>query len=153
MSNTGITVFDLARFAGKPCDALKMLIRGELEAGGGDHRCVVRFNGHEDKYHSFLTLEGNAEKPHLPEWDDCGLVVGRNSLSLDARFDIIVSLTCIASTNMRVALGNATFTHSNGVTASYHSHGYLSDPRPIDKIECQFTGGFVRGSLECYALL
>lgn len=148
-----MTLVELARFPDRSFDAIRILAEGELAAESRNHRAILRLNGHAQGYHSFVTLEGVAEDATPTEWADDGLVAGRNRAGLDARFRIDVSVTSVLANGLRIALGNARYTDHEARTVEYLLHGYLTDPRPIERIAFGFSGGSVRGTLALYTLL
>jgi len=148
-----MTRIELDRLSGRPVDAIRILAEGELAAGGRNHRALLRLNGHAQGYHSFVTLEGASEDATPTEWADNALVAGRNRAGLDTHFRIDVSITSVLANGLRIALGNARYTDPGAQSVEYLLHGYLTDPRPIERIEFGFEGGTVRGSLAFYTLL
>jgi len=117
---------------------IKIHSSGKLAAKGGDQRLLIRVNGANTAYRSFVHMGGDAG---LGEWDDRGFYIGRNGWSLDAAFSLEFTLAVNSSSQKIVGSGSSVFALGDNRILGYESHGFFVTNQPISQIQILFTGG------------
>ncbi len=132
---------------------IKIIASGELAAEGKDHRLVIRLNGSNSSYKSFVHMGGDAG---INEWGNPeeGIYTGRNGWGLDATFMLDYTLTINSDYQKVVGSGMSAFALGDNRFLGYESHGSFVTGSPIYSIELGFTnGGIVRiGDLRVYQM-
>lgn len=119
---------------------IKIIASGELAAEGKDHRLVIRLNGANSSYGSYVHMGGHAG---LNEWGnpEDGIYAGRNGWGLDATFILDYTLTINNNYQKVVGSGMSAFALGDNRFLGYESHGFFVAGSPIFRIDVGFTGG------------
>lgn len=132
---------------------IKIIASGELAAEGKDHRLVIRLNGLNSSYKSFIHMSGDANEG---EWGNPeeGIYTGRNGWGLDATFMLDYTLTINNEYQKVVGSGTTSFALGDNRILGYKSHGFFVSGSPIFSVGLGITnGGKVRiGDLLVYQM-
>ncbi|WP_042190537.1 hypothetical protein NSQ90_21960 [Paenibacillus sp. FSL H7-0737] len=128
---------------------IKILATGELAAQGQDRRLLIRINGANTSYKSFVLMNGDSS---AGEWDETGIYVGRNGWGLDATFSLDFTLGIFSNAQKITGTGSAVFAHGDNRILGYECHGFFVSNDSVRSIDVIFTGGTVNGHTRIYQL-
>jgi len=128
---------------------IKLLIKGELDGQGRDSRLLLRLNGANSSYRSFVHMGGDYG---AGEWDETGFYVGRSGWHLDATFSAEYIIAVNSRAHKITGSGSSIFGHGDNRILGYESHGHIAMNGGISKIDVILTGGVATGEVRCYLM-
>ncbi|WP_342497718.1 hypothetical protein [Bacillus sp. FSL R7-0672] len=124
---------------------IKVLVTGEIASNGADRRLLLRINGINSGYKSFVRYGNDGD------WGgNEGLFVGRSAWGLDGTFSLDYTIGYYSGAQRITGSGLCVFAAANGDIVGYETHGYLLGNAPVRNIDVLIAGGLVNGQIKIY---
>lgn len=117
----------------------KIIGTGEMAAKGQDHHLLIRVNGEEKDYNSYVIMSGAHSAFEGTPVGLTGFYVGRNGYGEDAAFSFEYIISVDSNAQKITGSGTSVFAHGNRVLG-YQSFGYFVSNPPISSIQVLLTG-------------
>jgi len=136
---------NVAEFQFKPMlnGFARLMVSGELTAGGKDHRLVMQINNIASGYRGFIKADGDWGGG---EWEGEGIYLGRNAWNLDAQFASDIFISANGRGQRIIASSLTSFSMTDNRLAGYQSSGVVLTNESLDRLRVKFlTNGVARG--------
>ncbi|MEJ3719169.1 hypothetical protein WGM54_14200 [Paenibacillus polymyxa] len=125
---------------------IKVLVTGEIASEGADRRLLLRLNGVNSGYKSFVRYGDSGD------WgDDSGLFVGRSAWKSDGTFSLDYTIGYYSGAQKITGSGLCVFASGNDIVG-FETHGYMLGNGPVRNIDVLIAGGLANGHIKIYTI-